>query len=75
MGLIQAISCQLLPGSLLSFFALDGPYLRLSLDSLNSTNGQLLAVFHLIQPGIAKTHIFHLLSARSLSLFTVFGLS
>ena len=56
-------------------FALKGPYPHLSLDSLNSPNGQLLAVFRLFQPGIAKTHIFCPFSARSLSLFTVFGLS
>jgi len=56
-------------------FALESPYLHLFLDSLNSLNGQLLAVFRLIQPGIAKTHIFHPFSARSLSIFTVFGLS
>ena len=58
----------------LIFFALESPYSHLSLDSLNLPNGQLLAVFRLIQPGIAKTHIFRPFSARYLSLFTVFGL-
>jgi len=51
----------------LTFFALEGPYSHLSLDSLNLLNGQLLAVFRLIQPGIAKTHIFCPFLARSLS--------
>jgi len=59
----------------LIFFALESPYSHLSPDSLNSSNGQLLAVLRLIQPGIAKTHIFRPFSARSLSLFTVLGLS
>jgi len=54
-------------------FALESSYSHLSLDSLNSPNGQLLAVFRLIQPGIAKTHIFRPFSARSLSNFMVFG--
>jgi len=59
----------------LILFALESPYSHLSLDSLNSPNGQPLAVFRLIQLGIAKTHIFRPFSARSLSLFTVLGLS
>jgi len=56
-------------------FALESSYSHLSLDSLSSLNGQLLAVFRLIQPGMAKTHIFRPFSARSLSLLTVLGLS
>jgi len=56
------------------FYALEGHYSHLSLDSLNSPNSQLLAVFRLIQPGMAKTNIFHLFSARFSFLFSVLNL-
>ena len=55
-------------------FALESPYSQLSFDSLNSPNGQLLAVLCLIQPGMAKTDIFRPFSARSPSFLSVFGL-
>ena len=54
-------------------FALESPYSRLSFDSLNSPNGQLLAVLRLIQPGMAKTSISRPFSARSPSFLSVFG--
>ena len=54
-------------------FALESPHPHLSLGSLNSPNGQLLAVLRLIQPGMAKTNIFRPLSARSSSPCSVFG--
>jgi len=54
-------------------FALEGPRSHLSLGSLNSPNGQLLAVLRLIQPGMTKTNIFRPFSARPSSPFSVFG--
>ena len=58
----------------LAFVALESPHSHLSLGSLNSPNGQLLAVLRLIQPGMAKTNIFRPFSARSSSFLSAFGL-